>query len=456
MTKRVLAFILAVLISAMFSLNTVFAEEPEVFGDAAILIDMDTGRILYEKNADKKVYPASTTKIMTGILVLENCGDRLGDIVTAGEIVNDIIGTGASHIGICVGEELTVEQLLCAVLIASANEACDVLAEYMCGSVDEFVALMNKKAEELGMNNTHFANAHGFHDANHYTTAKDMAIIARYAMKNEKFREIVKMPTYFIDKTNKYNYGDGTRNLSNTSDLIKQGTSAYYKYATGIKTGYTSEAGNCLVASATKESEKSSTKSEMNLIAATFNSQSENGYSGKYSDVTDMFEYGFNNYSIVSISVPDKEVGEVSLKYGKGFDSVTAVIGEEIKTLLPNDINMENDIKKNYTYKENLKAPIKKGDIVGSVEYIYTDTVTGESINLGTANLVAKNDIEKAFFKQVGSFFKKLIFNGFVLTLIIIFVLLIIIASALRRKRKKRRRSYLNSKRRKSYSRYRR
>ncbi len=453
MIKRGIAFLLALLMINVCFNGVVFADEPDIYGEAAILIDADSGRILYEKNADKKVYPASTTKIMTGIIILENYADRLDEVVTAGEVVNSIIGTGASHIGIRVGEELTVEQLLCAVLVASANEACDVLAEHMCGNVEVFVELMNKKAEELGMENTHFANAHGFHDANHYTTAKDMAIITKYAMQNEKFREIVKMPTYFIPKTNKYNYGDGTRNLSNTSDLIKQGNSNYYKYATGVKTGYTSEAGNCLVASATKESTKTSTKTEMNLIATTFNSQTENGYSGKYTDVKNMFEYGFENYSIVSISVPNKEVGEVSVKYGKDFDSVIAVTREEIKSLLPNDINIENDIKRTYTYKENLKAPIKKGDVVGSVEYVYTDTLTGESINIGKTDLVAKNDIDKDFFKQIGSFFKHLIFNWVVLVLVLAVVIFIIFTSILRQRRKKRRRAYFKSKRRRRYKR---
>lgn len=452
MIKKVLAFILTFFILTVFSCSFVLADEPELFGDAAILIDMDTGRILYEKNIDKKVYPASTTKIMTGILILENYADRLDEVVTAGEIVNSL-GSGASSIGISMGEELTVDQLVHATLIASANEACDVLAEHMCGNTADFVELMNKKAEELGMENTHFANAHGLHDPNHYTTARDMAVLTKYAMQNEKFREIVKLPTYSIGKTNKYNYGDGTRTLPNTNDLIKPGYSAYYQYATGVKTGYTSEAGNCLVASASKESSKTSTKTEMNLIAATFNSQSESGASRRYNDVKNLFEYGFNNYSIVSVCVPNTDVGEVKVEYGKGADAVTAVTNSEMKTLLPNDINIENDIKKNYTYKENIKAPVSKGDVVGSVEYIYTDSVTGESINLGTADLVAKTSVEKDFFKQAGAVIHKIVFNWFVILLIIVLIVLILVTSFLRQKRKRRRRTYLKSKRGSAYRR---
>lgn len=443
MIKKVFVLCMALMIALA---SVTFADEKmEILGDSAILMDADTGRILYAKEADEKIYPASTTKIMTAAIILEEYAGRLDDVVVASDVVEEIIGTGASNIGILPGEELTIEQLLYAVLVASANEACDVLAEHMChGDVDAFVELMNNKAKELGMENTHFSNTHGFHDENHYTTAKDMAILARYAMQNETFRKIVKTPTYTIPKTNKYTADDGIRTLANTSDLIKQGFSVYYKYATGIKTGYTSQAGNCLVASATKENTKSVTKSEMNLIAATFD---VNESSGKYEDVINLFEYGFKNFNIISVSVPNEDVGETDVYAGRGTDVVTAVVESELKALLPVDVDLKNEIKREISFNEKIKAPVKKGEVIGSVKYTYTDPKTGEVLELGSVNLVSKTDIERDFFKQIGGFFKKIVTSGFFLVPVIVIALIIFVLAYMRNLRKRRRRRFLRNRR---------
>lgn len=446
MFKR--AFALFLVIISLFSVSAYADETPEIFGKSAILIDADTGRVLFSKNPDAKVYPASTTKIMTAILVIENCQDKMGEIVVASEVVNTIIGTGASNIGILPGEEMTVEQLLYAVLLASANEACDVLAEYVSGgNVSEFVSLMNKKAEELGMENTNFVNTHGFHEDNHYTTARDMALLAKYAMQNETFRKIVKTEDYVLPKTNKYTFNGGERILSNTNDIIKPVNSNYYKYATGIKTGYTSQAGNCLVASATKESTKSATKSSMNLIAATFNSQSEDNDSRKNTDVINLFNYGFNNFSMVSVSVPNEEVGEVPVFAGNGADSVTAVVSSEVKALLPSGVDIKTDIKRVCTYLEDVKAPVKKGDKVGTIEYKLIDKKTGEEITVGEADLVAKTDISRNWFKVIFTGLKNILLSPFVVVPVILFFVLVLILIYMRNLRKKKRRRYFKKRR---------
>lgn len=421
-------------------------DEPVVYGKSAILMDMDTGRILYEKNIDAQIYPASTTKIMTATLVLEKCGDKLDTVVTASNVVDSIIGTGASHMGIRPGEELTVEQLLYGVLVASANEACDVLAEFVCeGNVEAFVNMMNEKAAELNMTGTHFSNTHGFHDDNHYTTARDMATLTRYAMQNEKFCEIVNTQVYTIPKTNKYNYGDGTRTLSNTSDLIKPNSSAYYKYATGVKTGYTKEAGNCLVASASKESSNTAVKSKINFIAATFNSQDDKNQSKKYNDVRSMFEYGFNNYSMINVASAGEDVGETKITAAKGTDVVSALSSTEVSALLPADTDTEKQIEKKYTFDSDIKAPIKKGDKIGTAEYIYTNIQTGEKTTLATTDLVAKSDISRDIFKVFFGFLKKFFTSAWFIILVILIVVVCVSLSVMRNKRKKRRRRFLKN-----------
>ena len=223
----------------------------------AILIDANTGRVIYEKNASDKTFPASTTKILSAILVLENCD--LSEEVTASYAAVMSIPSGASHAEIRVGETFTVEDLLTASLIQSANDATNILAEYVGGSIDSFVSMMNTRAKELGLTNSNFVNPHGLHDSNHYSSASDLAKLYRYAsceMSNKDvFNEIVSTVRFKLPATSIYSHDTY---FTNTNQLIVPNNSSssknyYYKYATGGKTGYTSQAKNCLVASATKD-----------------------------------------------------------------------------------------------------------------------------------------------------------------------------------------------------------
>ena len=215
------------------------AESPYV-----IFMDMNTGRFMYEKNADEKVYPASTVKIMTAILALENCD--LEEKCAASQTALDAVPDGVTVMDIMPGEELTVRQLLYGAMLASAADATNVLAEAVSGSIGEFVGLMNDKAKELGMESTNFSNTHGEHDDRTYTTVRDMAALARYAMNNQDFREIIKTEQYTIQPTEKYKE---VRNLINTNYMVSraQRTDYYYGKAIGIKAGYTVEAKSCLV-----------------------------------------------------------------------------------------------------------------------------------------------------------------------------------------------------------------
>ena len=205
MKKYIYTFILALIIIFTYT-TSAFAEKlpvPTLNAQSAIMIDMKTGKVIYNKNADTKLYPASTTKILTAIIALEKCED-LSTVVTASHAAIDPITLEDSHMGILVGEQLTLEQLIYGMLVYSANDAANVLAIHIAGSLDAFAQMMNEKAQSLGASNSHFMNPHGFHDDEHYTTASDLAVIARYAMGNEKFREIVKTARYIIEPTNKY------------------------------------------------------------------------------------------------------------------------------------------------------------------------------------------------------------------------------------------------------------
>lgn len=219
-----------------------------VLSDGIALVDASDGRIIYQKNGDKIMYPASTTKIMTSILVIENA--NLDDIVTVGTEATSVpADSSLMNPRLTVGEQLTVKDLLYAMLFQSSNDAAETLALYVGGTRENFIDMMNAKAKELGMDNTHFANPHGYQDENHYTTPYDLAKLAIYATKSETFMSIVSSTSYTIPKTNK----NKARVLTNANRLLNKSATEYLSTATGMKTGTTTDAQECLVSSATSD-----------------------------------------------------------------------------------------------------------------------------------------------------------------------------------------------------------
>ena len=204
----------------------------KIYSDSAILLENSTGKILYEKNSEQKMYPASTTKIMTAILAIEN--GNLNDEVTVSKTALAEMKPEYSSAYLSEGEIMSVENLLKVLLVHSANDASNVLAEYVSGSIPQFVNLMNEKAKQLGCKNTNFITTNGIHDDNHYTTSKDLAIIARYCMKNSTFRNIVSSRTCTIPATNK----SKERVYKSTNDLLNPTSGYYYQGCVGIKTGF--------------------------------------------------------------------------------------------------------------------------------------------------------------------------------------------------------------------------
>lgn len=250
---------------------------PLVAAETAILMDLDSGQILYAKGIDEKRYPASTTKIMTALLAIEN--KPLTDQITFTNEVNNI-EPGSTHIGIKPGEILTMEQSLYAILLASANEVSSGVAESIGGSVSQFADMMNQRASEIGCENTHFVNANGLHDDNHYTTARDLALIAREAFKNETFRKITGTEYFIVPKTN---ITDEERWLNNHHKMLVSGD-LHYDGCVGGKTGYTERAGNTLVTFAQRDG--------MSLVAVVLADNSIY----QYSDTASLLDYGFTSF----------------------------------------------------------------------------------------------------------------------------------------------------------------
>ena len=276
------------------------------------MLEEDTGDILYDKKAFEKMYPASTTKIMTAILTIENC--NLYDATTVSYNAIASVPSSYTRANLQVGEVLTIEDLLYATLIPSANDAANVLAEHIGGSIESFATMMNTKASEIGCKNTNFTNPSGVHNENHYTTAYDLALIARYAMGLEEFRKIVSTTSYVLPDTDWYNADlsiyNGIRKFNNSNALIKpEFKNDYYEFATGIKTGYTNASKDCVVASAKKDNVEF-------IIVVLGAGNLENGRRQKYVDCKNLFNFAFDNYTSKYLALQEEK------KNSKTFENV--------------------------------------------------------------------------------------------------------------------------------------
>ena len=398
--------ILLILIFIFFiigGINFSFADEqnnvPSINAASAILIDNRTNKVLYSKNEDTKMFPASTTKIMTAIITLENCS--LDEQATASfDAVN--IPEGYATADIKIGETFTVEQLLEMLLVHSANDAANVLAEHVGGSLESFVSIMNTKASELGLTNSHFTNAYGLQDNNHYTTARDLATIMKYCLQNENFRRICGLASCAIPATNM----SEPRTYSSTNQLVIAGNNNYYPYVTTGKTGFTSDAKHCLVSSAYNN--------DLELICVVLGSEDNFG------DTRAIYNYAYSTYSIKDIVKENDTVTTISVKNASyNTKNLDLVVSEDIPALVSNSVDI-NSIEPQISLKENIEAPIEKGSVLGRVTY------SVEGVNY-TTDLIAFSNVEKTRLPIY-------IFMGIIILVILLIVLITII---IRNKRNK-------------------
>ena len=330
-------------------------------------MDLSSGKILYEKNMNEKRYPASLTKVLTAIVVLENC--KLDDTATVSYDSVMSLSSGYVTANLQVGEELSVEQLLYVLMVGSSNDAAIVLAEHVAGSQEEFSNLMNEKAKEIGCLNSHFVNPNGVHSEDHYSTAYDLALIAKYAMQNEEFRKLVSTTSYKLPATAKYEREDRLFTTTNSLLIVNNNDRAdnyYYKYATGIKTGFTTPAGNCLIASSNKDGFEL-------LTVLLGGGQTSEGLSQRYLDTISMFNYGYSNYFMREVAKQGSVVQTTVINNAtKDTKKLDLALSKDI-TVLIKQADKNTQLLPEVTLNENLKAPIKKGDIVGKIK----DTLEG-------------------------------------------------------------------------------
>lgn len=391
--------------------------------EAAILVNAETGDVLYERNATERAYPASTTKIMTALLVLENM-DPDDTITMTKEDVD--LEPGSSNANLMEGETLTVEDLLYCLMLPSANEAANAFAREIGGSIEGFANKMNARAKELGCTNTHFVNANGLHDENHYTCAKDMALIAQEAMKHELFATVVNTAQHRLPATNKQE----SRIILTTNHLIlSRYSDVYYAAANGIKTGHTTPAGYCLVSQAQENG--------YTYYAVVLGCQMKSGasYAGSFTETIRLFDWAFDNWRLRTADAKGSAITEQHVRLGKGTDTITLVTQKDAEVLVPKTLNVE-DMTVTYQIEDEYTAPIAKGSVLGTVTYSY------DGKDYATVNLVALTDVDRSavlyILDLIDQFLHTVVFRIIAIIAIIFAVLFLIRQRSLQKKRKHR------------------
>ncbi len=396
-----------------------------------LLISLDDGTVIMERNADTPVAPASLTKVMTALVVLKNSPD-LNKVMTVQQAaIDSIAGTGSSTSGIKTGEQMSIYNMLCCLLVPSGNDAAAALAIEFGGTIDGFVKMMNDTAKEIGCKNTHFDNPHGLDSATHKTSAKDLALIAQEALKYPAFETIVSQKTVQMPETNM----NKARQLVNTNFLLNPAYVSYYnKNVKGIKTGSTEDAGRCLISYASKDG--------YNYLAVAMGGDYRDSdgdgieENQAFMDTNRMYDWAFKNLKYEIVTQENQFICSIPLNYCWASESVRIVALNEVMALVPQGNNSESVSFIPIDLPESIDAPLKKGDAVGKAKIMFA----GQQI--GTADLVVAEDANmsvflyaKAMIQRVTS---KTVFKIiFVLVLLIVgaYVAMFIISNNRRRKK---------------------
>ncbi len=406
---------------------------------ASALIDLDAGALLYGGNIDAQIYPASLTKIMTCMIALER--GNLDDILTVSESSQQDLVIGGSTANLKVGEQISLRELLYCVMVSSANEACNVVAEYISGSISGFVALMNEYAAALGMTSTHYANTHGLHSDEHYTTVRDLSTLVRWAWQHELFREFSTVTKHVVPATNLSEERELHTTNYLTSGLVVG--KYYYEKAAGIKTGFTSKAGGCLISTA-----QDGDKHLLSIVVGCDTIENDDGTTTdeRFTETKKLLEYGLNHFSLVQVLSDTTMAGMPEVLYAEGRGSVVVRAKDNISVLLPDGFDVSKiEMQVSYTSGPPLEAPLEAGQTVGTVTAVYEGKPIA-ACDLVTLTAVARSVPEYVADKAneaVGGFFGRMMHYWYLTVPLLLVVLAVAVMFILRavniRKAKKRR-----------------
>lgn len=355
----------------------------ELDSEIYLLVSKDSGSVVFSQNPDEKASPASLVKIVTAILTVENCKNLDEKTTVTSDAIRPLDNTGSTMAGLIVGEEISIRDLLYCLMLQSANDAANVLAQYTAGSIDAFVKKMNKFVSDLGCTNTHFTNPHGLDDEQQYTTANDMVKIAQYMLNIPVLTEITNTVYYTVQPTNK---SSEERDLITSVDIINSYRGLYYyEYASGIKTGYTSKAGRSVVTTATKNG--------YTYIAVAMKAPNIDKDGDGYNDNTalldckKMFQWAFKNMKLATVADTSTYVCELPVKLSADADHIRVVPAQKVNALVPSGVD-ESSVNFDTDLPESINAPVKKGEKVGHAKIMYADTVVAE------VDLVSGDDVK--------------------------------------------------------------
>lgn len=400
----------------------------EVTAKGAVLLSLDTDEILYSKNLDGKVYPASLAKLLSAIVVIENTPDLDKEMITMTQAAEyEILGTGASVVGFKVGEQVTAREALAALLIHSGGDCAIAIAHHYGGDSAGFMKMVNAKAQEIGMKNSKFGNPVGLHDENTYTTVNDLILLTKYALKYDIIMEIANQPRYTMKPTNM----SGERHLATTNMLIDNTTAYYYTFADGLKTGFTDEAGRCLISTATYNGYK--------YLCILTGCKNDWNNRIEFLETANLYRWAFNNFSYKTIIEATEPITELPVRLSAETDFVSLYANKPLRAIFPDKADLSTvKIIPKIDYK-SIDAPVKKGTVLGSAQVIYAEQV------IGNVELVAGSDVEASTLLIIGdkvlSVVTSSIFLGFlgvIGAVILIFIIWIIIINRKPKKRKVR------------------
>ena len=428
--KRISLIVLSLMLICLsaFSASAVdYRYDGETVSDAVYLENLNTGVVVYEKNADQRSYPASTTKIMTFIITAENVSDLDRTDVTIRQEVLERLDPESTVMGLSehVGEQVSVRDLLYGLMLPSGNDAALVLADYIGGGNEGFAEKMNAKAAELGCANTHFTNPHGLYDPDHYTTARDMALITRHAMTIPDFMEICNTVYYTPE---------GFSSLHNTNFMLDpdaEGGMYYYPYTKGIKTGYLDEAGKCLVTSSDKDGDQYLCV----CLGASYSFTENVNYAMK--DTANLYEWAYENLGVQTIYSPSDSVSTVDVKYVRNGKTLSAVPEKAIAAFLPKNYD-KSKLKVDVNCAEQVEAPVTKGAVLGSVSVKYED------LDLGVTNLVAAEDVARNMSPFEVFVTEHIVILSVALVLLVLILIILLSRRSARKRRKARQRARAN------------
>lgn len=442
--KKFKLFPLILIICVIFTLSSPMAlalDDPALDAQAAILVDLDSGRVLYEKNMNEQRAPASLTKVMTALLVLEavHSGQiSMEDMVTAQNDCREGLDDDSSTVGIVPGIQTTVREYLYCALVASANEACNVLASYVSGSVSAFVDRMNQRAAELGCANTHFMNTNGLTAEGHYSSAFDMYLITYAAMQFPEFMEICSTVSY---QPQAQGINEG-RELVNSNALLTDRSVYYregyrYEAASGVKTGYTRAAGYCLISTAEKNGIR--TLAVVMGCEGWLNANIEEYRS--FSDTVTLYNWVFNNFTMRPVLTAADPIQQVTVELAEGDGSIVLYPQQDISYLLPSDLDISQVVVSATAHEDKLKAPIKAGTVLGEA------TISLDGKELGRVNLVNTRAVELSRGQFFSQRLKAVFSNKWVVTVVLVLLVLAVLYLMLVIRYRRARREYLRRRR---------